>query len=149
MHYVDEGSGDPVLLLHGEPTWAFLYRTMIPTIAGAGERRRARLLRLRALRQADPDRGLVLIRLPLRNDRAFRRRSSTCAKRPRRPGLGRADRAAVAVERPDRVSRLVILNTGDRGRAGRLREESLRLASFVRRVGTDLVPPGSSPDSAP
>ena len=34
MHYVDEGSGDPVLLLHGEPTWAFLYRKMIPTIAG-------------------------------------------------------------------------------------------------------------------
>ena len=32
MHYVDEGSGDPVLMLHGEPTWAFLYRRMIPTI---------------------------------------------------------------------------------------------------------------------
>ncbi|MFN7944403.1 MAG: haloalkane dehalogenase [Blastocatellia bacterium] len=30
MHYVDEGSGDPVLCLHGEPTWAFLYRQMIP-----------------------------------------------------------------------------------------------------------------------
>ena len=26
MHYVDEGSGDPVLLLHGNPTWAFLWR---------------------------------------------------------------------------------------------------------------------------
>jgi haloalkane dehalogenase len=24
MHYVDEGGGDTVLLLHGEPTWAFL-----------------------------------------------------------------------------------------------------------------------------
>ena len=34
MHYVEEGAGDPVLLLHGEPTWAFLYRKMIPTIAG-------------------------------------------------------------------------------------------------------------------
>ena len=33
MHYVDEGSGDPVLLLHGEPTWAYLYRKMIPTLA--------------------------------------------------------------------------------------------------------------------
>jgi haloalkane dehalogenase len=33
MHYVDEGAGDPVLLLHGEPTWAFLYRKMIPAIA--------------------------------------------------------------------------------------------------------------------
>jgi haloalkane dehalogenase len=33
MHYVDEGSGAPVLLLHGEPSWAFLYRKMIPTLA--------------------------------------------------------------------------------------------------------------------
>ena len=33
MHYVEEGTGDPVLLMHGEPTWGFLYRTMIPTIA--------------------------------------------------------------------------------------------------------------------
>ena len=30
MHYVDEGAGDPVLLLHGEPTWSFLYRKVIP-----------------------------------------------------------------------------------------------------------------------
>ncbi len=29
MHYVDEGQGDPLLLLHGEPTWSFLYRKMI------------------------------------------------------------------------------------------------------------------------
>jgi haloalkane dehalogenase len=33
MHYVDEGSGDPVLMLHGEPTWSYLYRKMIPAIA--------------------------------------------------------------------------------------------------------------------
>ena len=33
MHYLDEGAGDPVLMLHGEPTWSFLYRKMIPLIA--------------------------------------------------------------------------------------------------------------------
>lgn len=33
MHYVDEGEGDPILLLHGEPTWAYLYRKMIPSLA--------------------------------------------------------------------------------------------------------------------
>ena len=33
MHYVDEGSGDPVLLLHGQPTWSYLYRKMIPLMA--------------------------------------------------------------------------------------------------------------------
>jgi haloalkane dehalogenase len=36
MHYVDEGSGDPILLLHGEPTWAYLYRKTIPDLAGVG-----------------------------------------------------------------------------------------------------------------
>jgi haloalkane dehalogenase len=40
IHYVDEGpsGGDPVLLLHGEPSWSYLYRKMIPILAGAGHR---------------------------------------------------------------------------------------------------------------
>ena len=33
MHYVDEGDGAPVLLLHGEPTWAYLYRKVIREVA--------------------------------------------------------------------------------------------------------------------
>lgn len=35
MHYVDEGSGAPILCLHGAPTWAYLYRHMIPPLAEA------------------------------------------------------------------------------------------------------------------
>ncbi|MEM0948687.1 MAG: alpha/beta fold hydrolase [Pseudomonadota bacterium] len=35
MHFVDEGKGDPVLMLHGNPTWSFLYRNIIPEIAKA------------------------------------------------------------------------------------------------------------------
>lgn len=40
MHYVDEGpsDGQPIVLLHGEPTWSYLYRTMIPPLAAAGRR---------------------------------------------------------------------------------------------------------------
>jgi haloalkane dehalogenase len=38
LHYVDEGAGEPVLLLHGEPSWSFLYCKMIPIIAAAGFR---------------------------------------------------------------------------------------------------------------
>lgn len=34
VHYVDEGTGDaPILCLHGEPTWSYLYRHMIPVLA--------------------------------------------------------------------------------------------------------------------
>jgi haloalkane dehalogenase len=40
MHYLDENAAGPViaLLLHGEPTWSFLYRHMIPVVAAAGFR---------------------------------------------------------------------------------------------------------------
>lgn len=40
MHYVDEGPSDtsPVLLLHGEPSWSFLYRHMIPHLVSRGYR---------------------------------------------------------------------------------------------------------------
>jgi len=40
MHYVDEGprDGDVVLLLHGEPSWSYLYRFMIPPLGAAGLR---------------------------------------------------------------------------------------------------------------
>ncbi|HEY7874662.1 MAG TPA: haloalkane dehalogenase, partial [Actinomycetota bacterium] len=40
VHYVDEGpaEGEPVVLLHGEPSWSYLYRKMIPVIAAAGIR---------------------------------------------------------------------------------------------------------------
>lgn len=38
MHYVDEGSGRPVVCFHGEPTWAYLYRKMIPPLVEAGSR---------------------------------------------------------------------------------------------------------------
>jgi haloalkane dehalogenase len=40
MAYVEDGpaDGEPVLLLHGEPTWSFLYRKVIPILAAAGLR---------------------------------------------------------------------------------------------------------------
>jgi haloalkane dehalogenase len=40
VHYLDEGSAAaaPVLLLHGEPSWSFLYRKMIPVLVAAGHR---------------------------------------------------------------------------------------------------------------
>ena len=40
IHYVDEGSRSarPVLLLHGEPSWSYLYRKMIPVLTAAGHR---------------------------------------------------------------------------------------------------------------
>ena len=36
LAYVEEGQGDPILMLHGEPTWGYLYRHMIPPLAVHG-----------------------------------------------------------------------------------------------------------------
>src|SRR6266516_3273752 len=33
VHYVDEGQGELILCLHGEPSWSYLYRKMIPLLA--------------------------------------------------------------------------------------------------------------------
>jgi haloalkane dehalogenase len=137
-HYVDEGSGDPVLLLHGEPTWAFLYRKMIPTISGAA-------------RAIAPDYfGFGRSDKPTRiedysydfhyesierfaNALDLREATVVCQDWGGPIGL------RLAVERPDRVARLVILNTGiGAGRAPS--DEWLRFREFVRRVGSDLVP---------
>ena len=138
MHYVDEGSGDPVLLLHGEPTWAFLYRKMIPAIAGVA-------------RAVAPDSfGVGRSDKPTRiEDYSY---DFHCASIERLAlSLDLRDATVVvqdwggpigfrfAVEHPDRVARLVILNTGiGAGRAPS--EEWLRFRAFVRRVGSELVP---------
>src|SRR6476646_7395488 len=38
LHYLDEGEGDPIVCFHGEPTWSYLYRKMIPPLVAAGHR---------------------------------------------------------------------------------------------------------------
>jgi haloalkane dehalogenase len=41
VHYLDEGPGDAsatVLCLHGQPTWSYLYRKMVPVFVAAGQR---------------------------------------------------------------------------------------------------------------
>src|SRR5215210_7811331 len=32
LHYIDEGSGQPILMCHGNPTWSFLYRNIIRSL---------------------------------------------------------------------------------------------------------------------
>lgn len=38
LHYLDEGNGPVILMLHGQPTWSYLYRKMIPPLVDAGYR---------------------------------------------------------------------------------------------------------------
>ena len=36
MHYIEEGSGDPILFLHGNPTWSYIWRNIIPYLSAHG-----------------------------------------------------------------------------------------------------------------
>ncbi len=138
MHFVDEGTGDPVLLLHGEPTWAFLYRKMIPPLARA-----ARVLAPDYFGFGRSDKPTEIAEysydfhyhsIELLAD-GLDLRAATVVVQDWGGPIG----LRLAVERPDRVARLVILNTGiGAGRAPS--PEWLRFREFVRRVGTDLVP---------
>ena len=36
-HYLDEGQGDPVVMVHGNPSWSFYYRNLAKTSSGCHE----------------------------------------------------------------------------------------------------------------
>jgi haloalkane dehalogenase len=36
LHYVDEGAGEPILFLHGNPTSSYLWRNIIPYVSSKG-----------------------------------------------------------------------------------------------------------------
>ncbi len=36
MHYIEQGSGDPILLIHGNPSWSYSWRNIIPHLSGLG-----------------------------------------------------------------------------------------------------------------
>src|SRR5262249_2690557 len=138
MHYVDEGMGKPVLLLHGEPTWAFLYRRMIPPLVAAGRVLAPDYFGFgrsdKPARIADYSYDFHYDSIASFADELDLRETTVVVQ-----DWGGPIGLRLAVERPDRVARLVILNTGvGAGRAPS--PEWLRFREFVRRVGTDLVP---------
>jgi haloalkane dehalogenase len=138
MHYVDEGRGDPLLLLHGEPTWSFLYRKVIPPLA-------------RVSRVLAPDYfGFGRSDKPVEREwYSYDSHYASIERFVDELDLHRLTLVVhdwggplglrLAAERPERVDRLVITNTGLY--AGRPpSDEWLRFREFVRRVGTDLQP---------
>jgi haloalkane dehalogenase len=137
LHYVDEGTGRPVLLLHGEPTWSFLWRRIVPRLVSAG--RRAVAPDLLGFGRSDKptdvgwysyDRHVESVthlvhRLDLRE--------LTLVVHDWGGPIG----LRVAVENEERIERLVILDTGIG--AGRPPSETwLRFREAVRHVGGAL-----------
>jgi haloalkane dehalogenase len=135
MHYLDEGEGDPVLLLHGEPTWSFLYRKLIPPLADVA-------------RVVAPD-YFGFGRSDKPTERAwysYERHVASITRLVNELDLRRITLVVqdwggpvgfrFAVENPERVAKIVVMNTGIGARAPS--DEWLRFQSFMRRVGTEI-----------
>jgi len=138
MHYVDEGDGQPVLLLHGEPTWAYLYRKVIREVTsvarciapdyfgfGRSDKPVEREWYSYDTHFASLERFVDELDL----------RDVTVVMQDWGGPLG----MRLAVERPDRIARMVVMNTGIF--AGRPPSDTwLRFRDLVRRTGTDFQP---------
>jgi len=136
MHYVDEGEGQAVLLLHGEPTWAYLYRKVIRAVApvarciapdyfgfGRSDKPVARDWYSYDAHSATLERFVDELDL----------RDVTVVMQDWGGPLG----MRLAVERPDRISRMVVMNTGIF--AGRPPSDTwLSFRELVRRTGPDF-----------
>ena len=138
MHYLDEGDGPPVLLLHGEPTWSYLYRTIIPELTPS-----ARAIAPDYLGFGRSDKPLAReaytydfhVRSIERLVEELDLQDATVVVQDWGGPVG----LRLAVEHPERFSRLVIMNTGIGG--GRPpSDEWLRFRDWLRRLGTDVVP---------
>jgi haloalkane dehalogenase len=136
MSYLDEGDGPPVLLLHGEPTWSFLWRKIIPPLAA---RRRVITPDLIGFGRSDKPAEIGWY--------SYDRHVASIERLVLELGLERLTVVVhdwggpiglrVAVEHEARIDRLVILDTGIS--AGRPPSEMwLRFRAVVREVGGDL-----------
>jgi haloalkane dehalogenase len=137
LAYLDEGEGDPVLLLHGEPTWSYLYRKVLPPVAQVARVVAPDYLGFgRSDKPTDPgwysyDRHAASIRSLVE---ALDLRRLTIVVQDWGGPIG----MRIAAEAPDRVDRLVVLNTAIG--AGRMPEVWLRFRELMRHVGTDIQP---------
>ncbi len=113
LAYYDEGDpeADPVVLLHGNPTWSYLYRAQIPPLLARG-RRVVAVDHLGFGRSDKPD-DVVVYRVPAQAARledlleSLELRAATLVVHDWGGPIG----LRWAVRHPDRVARLVVLNT--------------------------------------
>jgi haloalkane dehalogenase len=131
LHFIDEGAGSPVVCFHGEPSWAYLYRKMLPPLVDAG--RRVVCPDLPGFGRSDKptDRGWYSYDRHVEHVSALlgalELRDATVVVQDWGGPIG----LRWAVENEDRVARLVILNTGLF--TGRVSEGFLAWRNFAER----------------
>ena len=132
LAYLDEGEGRPVVFFHGEPTWSFLWRKVIPPVRDAGFRCIApdfvgfgRSDKPTDLGWYTYDRHVELMSLLLEE---LDLRDATVVVHDWGGPIG----LRLAVEHPDRISRIVIMETGPFTGHQRMSDAWFAFRDFVR-----------------
>jgi haloalkane dehalogenase len=140
LAHLDEGDGPPVVFFHGEPTWSFLWRRVIPPVLGSGYRCIAP--DMAGFGRSDKpvdigwysyDRHVALL-APLLDELDLRDATFVVHDWGGPIGL------RLAVEHPERVARLVILDTGLITGRQRMNDAWMAFRNFVER--TEDLPVG-------
>jgi haloalkane dehalogenase len=140
LAHLDEGDGSPVVFFHGEPTWSFLWRTVIPPVRDAGYRCIApdlpgfgRSDKPMELEWYDYDRHTASVAALLEQ---LDVRDATIVVHDWGGPIG----LRLAVEQPERVARMVVLDTGLFTGHQRMTDAWLTFRAFVER--TEDLPVG-------
>jgi haloalkane dehalogenase len=140
LAHLDEGEGPPVVFFHGEPTWSFLWRKVLPAVRDAGFRCIAP--DLAGFGRSDKPTDLAWYTYDRHTALAGELleeldvRGATVVVHDWGGPIG----LRVAVEQPDRVERLVILDTGLFTGHQRMTEAWMTFRNFVER--TEDLPVG-------
>jgi haloalkane dehalogenase len=139
IHYIEAGAGDPILCLHGEPTWAYLYRRMIPALSQVG---RVVAMDWVGFGRSDKFTEMDEYSYQMHHDMlagfitALDLRNITLVCQDWGGILG----LPVATEMPERFARLVIMNTGLPTGERPPGEGFMQWRAFAERTGRDLQP---------
>ncbi|HEY4427186.1 MAG TPA: haloalkane dehalogenase [Solirubrobacteraceae bacterium] len=140
LAHIDEGEGAPVVFLHGEPTWSFLWRKVLPPVRDAGFRCLAPDLVGFGRSDKPADIGFysydqhVSLAATLLEDLDLRGATMVVHDWGGPIGL------RLAVEHPDRIDRLVIMDTGLFTGRQRMSDAWMAFHDFVER--TEDLPVG-------
>lgn len=140
LAHVDEGEGPPVVFMHGEPTWSFLWRKVLPPVRDAGFRCLAPDLAGFGRSDKPTDIGFysydqhVALTATLLDDLDLRGATMVVHDWGGPIGL------RLAVEKPERVDRLVILDTGLFTGHQKMTDAWMAFRDFVER--TEDLPVG-------
>lgn len=139
VHYVDEGQGELILCLHGEPSWSYLYRKMIPILA-----QNYRVVAFDWIGFGRSDKYADI------SDYSYQMHHDTLVSFIEQLDLhaitlvcqdwGGLISLPVATEMPDRFARLVIMNTGLPTGDRPMSQGFMQWREFAERTGRDLEP---------